>query len=86
MRQFYLRRGHAWICAPDGQNQASHFAGGLTVDTNPNAVWLTPSLDIAHERQALLRHVHGWATEIRAIHVSETADGWSVGLACGWRR
>jgi hypothetical protein len=63
---YYLRRGRTWICAPAGSDQTAPFAAGLTVDTDPDAAWLTPSLDIAHERQALLRHVHGWSTEIRA--------------------
>jgi hypothetical protein len=63
---YYLRRGRAWICAPSGSDQAAPFAAGLTVDTDPDAAWLTPSLDLAHKRQALLRHVHGWSTEIRA--------------------
>ena len=66
MKHYYLRRGRAWICAPASSDQTAPFAAGLTVDTDPDGAWLTPSLDLAHERQALLRHVLGWSTEIRA--------------------
>ncbi len=67
MKHYYLRRGRAWICAPAGTDQTAPFAAGLTVDTDADAAWLTPSLDLAHERQALLRMVLGWSTEIRAV-------------------
>jgi hypothetical protein len=67
VKHYYLRRGRAWICAPAGADQTAPFAAGLTVDTDADAAWLTPSLDLAHERQALLRMVLGWSTEIRAV-------------------
>lgn len=67
MKHFYLRRGREWICAPAGHDQTAPFAAGLTVDSDPDRAWLSDSLDLAHERQALLRCVYGWATEIRAI-------------------
>jgi hypothetical protein len=50
VKSYYLRRGRAWICAPAGHDQAASFCAGLTVDTNPDGAWLTPSLDLAHER------------------------------------
>ena len=67
MISYYLRRGREWICAPSGHDPAAPFVKGLTVDSDPDRAWLSQSLDEAHERQGLLRYVHGWATEIRAI-------------------
>jgi hypothetical protein len=67
MKRYYLRRGREWICAPVDHDQMAPFAAGLTIDSDPDRVWLTPSLDLAHERQTLLRHMWGLSTEIRAI-------------------
>lgn len=64
---YYLRRGREWICAPAGHDPAAVFVKGLTIESDQAMAWSCRSLDVAHERQALLRYVHGWATEICAI-------------------
>lgn len=69
MISYYLLRGREWICAPVGHDPDAVFVKGLTVESDLGSAWLCRSLDQAHERQALLRYVHGWATEIRAIKV-----------------
>lgn len=69
MISYYLLRGREWICAPDGHDPDAMFVKGLTVGSDRGLAWLSRSLEQAHERQALLRFVHGWSTEIRTIEV-----------------
>lgn len=67
-RTYALRRGRQWICAPAGHDQAAVFCAGLTVCDDRDSAWLCSNLDLVHDRAAILRHVHGWSTEIRALH------------------
>jgi hypothetical protein len=67
MTSYCLCRGRAWMCAPAGHDPAAVFVQGLQIGTDLASRWVTPSLDLAHERQAVLRHVLGLATEIRAV-------------------
>jgi len=62
---YALRRGQQWITAPQGDGEP--IPPVLAVDDDQAEAWLTPDLNIAHERQQLLRQCWGWATEIRAI-------------------
>jgi hypothetical protein len=55
------------MCAPAGHDPAAVFVKGLQISTDLASRWVTPSIDLAHERQAVLRHVLGLATEIRAV-------------------
>lgn len=67
MTHYYLRRGREWICVPEGCDQTAGLMPGLTVCSDPDRAWLSRTIDEAHERQALVRLMHGWSTEIRAI-------------------
>jgi len=67
VKHYYLRRGHAWICAPASHDPRAPFVPGLTVAPDLSQAWRCHDLDEAHERQALLRMVLGWSTEIRAV-------------------
>ena len=61
MTTYALLRGRQWISAPP--------PGGKPVPTDDQAqAWLAPTLDSAHELQALVKMCWGWTTEIRPIH------------------
>ncbi len=62
---YALRRGQQWIIAPEGDGEP--IPPVLGVGDDRADAWVTPDLDIAHERQQLLRACWGWNTEIRAI-------------------
>jgi hypothetical protein len=67
MTSYAFRRGHEWICAPAGHDPRASIVPGLSVAADVAHAWRCDDLDEAHERQALLRWVLGWSTEIRAI-------------------
>jgi hypothetical protein len=64
---YAFRRGREWICAPAGHDRNAAMVPGLTVAPDLSHAWRCDDLDAAHERQALLRIVMGWSTEIRAV-------------------
>lgn len=61
MSTYALRRGRQWISAPGPDGKPA------PTDDQTQA-WTAPTLDIAHERQSLVKMCWGWTTEIRAIH------------------
>jgi hypothetical protein len=63
--KFVLRRGRQWIIAPTGDRDP--MPPDITIGDDLSQAWQTPSLNIAIERQELLRICKGWATEIRTI-------------------
>ena len=67
MTSYAFRRGREWICAPAGHDARAPIVPGLSVAPDASRAWRCDDLDDAHERQALLRMVLGWSTEIRAI-------------------
>lgn len=63
-----LRRGRQWISAPEGDGPAGQIIPPvLALDDESTDAWRAPTIDIAIERQYLLRYCWGWNTEIRAI-------------------
>lgn len=58
-------RGGRWITAPKGDGDP--IPPVLAIDDDQAQAWAAPNIDIAIERQQLLRLCWGWATEIRAI-------------------
>lgn len=67
MTSYAFRRGREWICAPAGHDVRAPIVPGLTISSDLIKAWRCDDLDAAHERQALLRMVMGWSTEIRAV-------------------
>lgn len=66
--RYALRRGDRWICAPKGDGPAGQIIPPvLTVDDDLTIAWLSPSLDQALDRVALLRMCWGLSAEVRAI-------------------
>ncbi len=65
MTSYALCRGRQWILAPHGDGDP--ISPKLTIGDDQALAWATSNLDIAHERQALLRMCWGWTTEIRAL-------------------
>lgn len=66
MTQYALKRGKEWICAPAGTDPNARYDSRIFTGDKSEA-WTTPSLDVAHERQSLLRIRQGWTTQIQAI-------------------
>ena len=65
---YALRRGRQWITAPEGEGPAGQIIPPvLAADDDPTHAWIFPTLDVAIERQQLLRHCWGLSTEIRTI-------------------
>ncbi len=64
---YALLRGRQWISAPKGQGEGLLLPPVLAICDGPDKAWLADSLDLAIERQALLRLCWGWSTEVRAI-------------------
>lgn len=64
---YVLLRGRKWISAPDGQGAGQIIPPVLALCDAPDTAWLSDSLHQALERQSLLRHCWGWATEIRTL-------------------
>lgn len=64
---FALRRGPDWICAPRHQDDSQVIPHPLTLEPNQNRAWIAPTIDLALERQALVRYCWGWATTIQRI-------------------
>lgn len=62
---YALRRGRRWITAPEGDG--SPIPPVLAISEDPADAWLASTIDIAIERQQLLRMCWGWATQIRAL-------------------
>jgi hypothetical protein len=62
---FALRRGQQWITAPDGDGDP--IPPRLVPGDDQALAWVAPNIDIAHERQALIKMLWGWTTEIRAL-------------------
>lgn len=60
-----LQRGRQWITAPEGDGDPIPPVLGINKD--PADVWLAPTIDLAIERQQLLRMCWGWATQIRSL-------------------
>jgi hypothetical protein len=58
-------RGDRWITAPQGDGDP--IPPVLAIDNDQAQAWRAPNIDIAIERQQLLRLCWGWATEIRVI-------------------
>jgi hypothetical protein len=66
MTQYGFRRGSQWVKPPTRQAHLIPAAVRLTDDAAK--AWQLSDLDVAIERQQLLRMCHGCSTEIRAIH------------------
>lgn len=64
---YALLRSGRWLTAPEGDG--SPIPPVLAINDDPADAWLAPTIDIAIERQQLLRMCWGWATEIRAIRI-----------------
>lgn len=64
---YALRRGRQWISAPQGHEQGQLLPPVLAICDTADQAWLANSLDLAIERQTLLRNCWGWATEVRAF-------------------
>lgn len=62
---YALLRGREWITAPEGDGDP--IPPVLAIDSDQSNAWLSPTLDLAIERQSLLRMCWGWSTEIRVI-------------------
>lgn len=62
---YALCRGRQWITAPEGDG--SPIPPVLATNADPADAWLAPTIDVAIERQQLLRMCWGWATQIRAL-------------------
>jgi len=62
-----LRRNQQWVTAPAGDGEP--IPPMLTTSDKPDDAWLTPDINIAHDRQHLLRACMGMSTEIRAIRL-----------------
>ena len=64
---YALLRGRQWISAPDGQSPDQLLPPVLALCPTADTAWLADDLDLAIERQQLLRCCWGWNTEIRAV-------------------
>ena len=64
---YALRRGAQWISATKGQGEGLLLPPVLALCDTTDSAWLADSLELALERQTLLRHCWGWATEVRAF-------------------
>ena len=62
---YALLRSGRWITAPEGDGEP--IPPVLAIEDDKANAWRAPNIDIAIERQQLLRLCWGWATEIRAI-------------------
>lgn len=65
-RQYALHRGRDWITAPEDTDPMGVFTAGLGVGDAAKA-WCTDSLDVALERQMVLRYALGLNTEVRIL-------------------
>ena len=66
--KYALKRGGEWISAPEGDGPAHWpIPPVLAICSTIADAWLAPNLDVALERQQLLRLCWGWNTEIRAF-------------------
>jgi len=65
MKAFALCRAGKWIIAPDGDGQP--IPPTLALGDDPALAWRSPTLDLAIERQQLLKILQGWTTEVRVI-------------------
>ena len=65
---YALKRNRDWISAPEGNGPSSWpVPPVLAICKDQNDAWLATDLDVALERQQLLRFCWGWNTEVRAI-------------------
>ena len=64
---YALRRGRQWVSATKGQGTGQLLPPVLALCDTPDQAWLADSLDLALERQTLLRFCWGWAAEVRAF-------------------
>lgn len=64
---YALRRGAEWISATEGQGIDCLIPPVLALCDGPEQAWLADTLELAIERQTLLRYCWGLSTEIRAI-------------------
>lgn len=62
-----MRRGPDWVCAPYDYDRSLVIPHPLTLEPIRQHAWLAPTIEVALERQALLRYCWGWATSIQAI-------------------
>jgi hypothetical protein len=62
---YALLRSGRWITAPEGDGEP--IPPVLAIEDDKANAWRAPNIDVAIERQQLLRLCWGWATEIRAI-------------------
>ena len=65
MTRYALHRGREWVIAPTGDRES--LPAALTLSADPAKAWQTRSIDVAIERQQLLRICRGLATEIRTL-------------------
>lgn len=65
---YALRRGRQWVTAPEGEGSPGAVVPPvLAAENDLEHAWLSPTLDLAIERQQLLRMAFGLSTEVRAI-------------------
>ncbi len=66
MKTYALRRGTRWITAPHGDcRPGDPVPPVLALSDDHTLAWVSPTLDLAIERQQLLRAAWGWATEVQ---------------------
>jgi hypothetical protein len=70
-RRFALRRGRQWVNAPDGLGQPGDvIPPKLTLADNQDHLWESADLDLALERQQVLKLAFGISTEVRAVRAA----------------
>lgn len=66
-----LRRGRQWINAPDGPCRPGDvIPPKLTLADHRDHLWQAETIDLALERQQLLKMAFGISTEIRAVRAA----------------
>lgn len=66
-----LRRGRQWITAPDGPGAPGDvIPPKLVLSDDRDHLWESSSLDLALERQQLLRLAFGISAEVRAVRAA----------------
>lgn len=63
-----MRRGKEWITAPKGDAvKGQMIPPVIAIDSDSSQAWVSESLDVAIERQQLLRMCWGLSTEVCAM-------------------
>lgn len=66
-----LRRGRQWFNAPDGIGRPGDvIPPKLTLADHQDQLWGSETLDLALERQQLLKLAFGISTEVRAVRAA----------------